>query len=99
MRRDQTLKILRDAAPALRERYGVVGVRLFGSVARGDDDDVSDLDVAVSFATASPFDVMKLCGVSGFLSGLVGTDVDVVAEPARDPGLKAVIDREAIIAF
>ncbi len=42
---------------------------------------------------------MKLRGVSGFLSGLVGTDVDVVAEPAREPGLRAAIDREAIVAF
>jgi predicted nucleotidyltransferase len=99
MRCDQALEILRQSAPLLRERYGVIGARLFGSAARGEDDELSDLDVAVTFDPAAPFDVMKLCGVSGLLSRLAGVDVDVVAAPARDPGLRAAIEREAIGAF
>jgi predicted nucleotidyltransferase len=99
MRCDLALEILRDAAPVLRARYGVVGARVFGSVARGEDDAASDLDVAVRFDPAAPFDIMKLCGVSGLLSRLAGLDVDVVGEPVRNPDLKAAIEREAIVAF
>lgn len=99
MQWDVAIGILRDAAPALRERYGVVSVRLFGSVARGDSDDLSDLDVAVRFDDDAHFDVMKLCGVSGLLSALFETDVDVVAQPVRDPELNNAIEREAVIAF
>lgn len=99
MNRQTALDILRDAAPELRSRYGVVGARLFGSVARGDADDQSDVDVAVRFEDGQPTDAMNLCGVSGLLSGLFGKDVDVVALPARDQGLNAAVAREAVVAF
>ena len=49
MDRETALDILRHAAPALRERYGVVSAGLFGSVARGEADVYSDIDVAVTF--------------------------------------------------
>ena len=99
MKRDAALAVLRAAAPELRSRYGVVGAQLFGSVARGDGDDQSDVDVAVRFEGDARADVMTLCGVSGLLSSLFVSDVDVVALPARDPALGAAIAREAAIAF
>jgi predicted nucleotidyltransferase len=77
----------------------VVSARLFGSVARGDSDELSDVDVAVRFDDTAHFDVMRLCGVAGLLSSLFETDVDVVVQPARDPDLNAAIEREAIVAF
>lgn len=98
MTREAVLEVLRRAAPELRSRYGVVGAQLFGSIARGDGDDQSDIDVAVRFGL-EPFDVMKLCGVSGLLSTLLGADVDVVALPARDPALASAIARDAALAF
>ena len=99
MNRDIALAVLRAAAPQLRSRYGVVGAQLFGSVARDDADDQSDIDVAVRFQGDGAVDVMTLCGVSGLLSALFATDVDVVALPARDPALGAAVAREAAIAF
>jgi len=99
MRKEAALEILREAAPELRSRYGVVGARLFGSVARGEADDGSDVDVAVRFEGDQGADVLKLCGVSGLLSSLFGADVDVVALPTRDPRLGAEIEREMAIAF
>ena len=99
MQRDLAISTLRQAAPVLRQRYGVTSARLFGSVARGDNDGVSDVDVAVCFNAERRPDVMKLCGVSRFLSSLFNADVDVVAEPARDPSLAAAIEREGVIAF
>jgi len=99
MRREIALDILRKAAPELRARYGVVGAQLFGSVARGEADDRSDIDVAVRFEDGRSVDVMTLCGVSGLLSSLFDSDVDVVALPARDAGLNAALAREAAIAF
>jgi predicted nucleotidyltransferase len=99
MKRELALEILRNAAPELRSRYGVVGAQLFGSVARDEADDRSDVDVAVRFEGGRDVDVMKLCGVSGLLSSLFDTDVDVVALPTRDPELNAALMREAAIAF
>ena len=93
------LHLLRQAAPELKSRYGVVAAALFGSFARNEGDAVSDVDVAVRFDAGRPFDVMALCGVSGLLSGVFGRDVDVVSLPARDPQLNEVIAREAVFAF
>ena len=96
---DHALEVLRRAAPELKSRYGVIGARLFGSVARGEADEVSDVDVAVVFEGGRPTDVMSLCGVSGLLSTLFEKAVDVVALPARDPALAAVLERDGVGAF
>ena len=99
MDRNTALQILRRAAPELRALYGVISAQLFGSVARDEADDLSDVDVAVRFEGDQPADVMALCGVSGLLSALFDLDVDVVALPARDPALAEALQREAAIAF
>ena len=99
MGRATALDVLRRAAPELRARHGVVGARLFGSVALGTSDSLSDVDVAVVFEDGRPADVMTLCGISGLLSGLFGRDVDVVSLPARNPALNEVLRREAAVAF
>jgi len=91
MNRHAALEILRRAEPALRSRYGVVSAHLFGSLARDEGDELSDIDVAVRFERDQGPDVMKLCGVSGLLSSLFEADVDVIALPARDPGLDAMV--------
>ena len=96
---DETLEILRRAAPELKARYGVSGARVFGSVARGEADAFSDVDVAVRFEGGHPVDVMSLCGVSGLLSGLFGRTVDVVTLSPRDPALAAALERDGIGAF
>lgn len=78
-----------DAAARHRGRR----VRLFGSVARGDDRPDSDIDLLVDFETGSSlFDLMHL---SAELERLLGRPVDVVSAG----GLKARDDyllREAI---
>jgi len=40
----------RDQVLSIAERYGATNVRLFGSVARGEDDDQSDIDLIVDMA-------------------------------------------------
>jgi len=48
--RAQTLKILRDALPERRQRFGVVSLRSFGSRARGKAGPGSDADILVESA-------------------------------------------------
>ncbi|MGH6988019.1 MAG: nucleotidyltransferase family protein [Caulobacteraceae bacterium] len=99
MTRDFVLTVLRDARSTLRQRYRVESLSVFGSLARGEADEVSDVDVAVRFAKGAPSTAMRLCGVSGLLSGLLGRDVDVVALPARNQSLAASIRKEGVRAF
>ena len=94
---DQVITALREAQQELSERYGVAGARVFGSLARGDADPYSDIDVAVNFSGS--VDPLALCGVSGLLSDRLGRDVDVVSLPAGSQDLAASIEREAVRAF
>ena len=79
-------KILETAA-----RYGASNVRVFGSVARGTDDEISDVDFLINLAPdRSLFD---LGGLLYELRQILGVDVDVVTED----GLRARI-RENVLA-
>lgn len=81
-------KILEIAA-----RYHVADVRVFGSMARGDADETSDVDLLV---TLPP-------GVSGLALGglvvdvqeLVGRRVDVLTERGLHPALRNQVLKEA----
>ena len=50
MKRDAAVSILSGCAAELRDKFGVAELSLFGSVARDEAGDTSDVDVLVSFA-------------------------------------------------
>jgi len=67
----------RDEINALVRRHHGVRASLFGSAARGDDTDDSDIDFLVEFeAGSSLFDLMDL---QEALEQLLGVSVDVVS--------------------
>ncbi len=75
-------------------RNGAYNVRLFGSVARGEDDERSDIDFLVDLeAGRSLFD---LGGLLSDLSALLGRDVDVVTERGLRDRLRERVLEEAI---
>ncbi len=49
MNRDGILKVLRAHKAILTERFGVTNLALFGSVARDEMSDDSDIDILVRF--------------------------------------------------
>ncbi len=61
MKRDQVLRILREHREDLRREYGITSLALFGSVARNEAADTSDVDVLVDFEDGvSLFDLIGL---------------------------------------
>jgi predicted nucleotidyltransferase len=56
MTRQTILDRLNAEAPGLRRKYGVKSLAVFGSIARGDDQDGSDVDVLVKFEGKATFD-------------------------------------------
>ena len=60
-------------------RYGAVNPRLFGSVARGDAGEDSDLDLLVDLAPGGGNELLRVAGLAEELSELLGVRVDVVA--------------------
>jgi predicted nucleotidyltransferase len=71
---------------------GARNVRLFGSVARGDSDSGSDIDLLVELeGDPSPgVELVTVLGLSEELSELLGTRVDVVTIRALRPELREV---------
>ena len=86
---------LREVLPEVREAYGVESLAVFGSVARGEADSASDVDLLVRFQAEPP-------GLFGFvrlerrLSEVIAFPVDLVMETALKPALRARILAEAI---
>ena len=100
MRREQAIEKIRRVERELRA-LGVGGAALFGSVARGDNSQMSDIDIALSPASGMPVSALTLLSIHGVLGDEFGyvAPLDVVVLPARDPGLNAAIDREGVRAF
>ena len=84
----------RDAVLAIAERYGATNVRIFGSVARGEDDDQSDIDFLIDFAPGrSLFDLGALLME---LNTLLGKQVDVTTEKGLKRRIRERVLREAV---
>lgn len=71
----------RELKDVLR-RHGVTNARIFGSVARGDDHEGSDLDLLVDFAVGTS--LVDIVGIQDELESVLGAVVDLVP----DKGLK-----------
>ena len=102
MRRDEALAALRAHEAELRNA-GVVALSVLGSVARDDAGAASDVDVLVRLDDAvrrRGFHYFgQLAGLGEHLRDIVGTTVDVVAEPVRKERLRTAIARDWVVAF
>lgn len=75
-------------------RHRAVNIRLFGSVARGDENEASDIDMLVDFLPgASLLDQVALIHD---LSDKLQRKVDVVSTRALNPHLREDILKEAV---
>lgn len=94
MNRQKILGILRTLKPDLTERFGVTRLALFGSTARDEAGENSDIDIVIAFD--GPATSKKYFGVQFLLEDQLGRPVDLVTEKALRPELKPFIEREAI---
>lgn len=78
---------------ALAERHGLRNVRVFGSMARGDADDTSDVDLLVSLAPGRSG--LSLGGLLMDVQDLLQLRVEVVTEGALHPALRERVLKEA----
>ena len=91
---NEILSNKREEVLRIAARHGARNVRIFGSVARGEADSDSDLDVLVDLQPGrSLFD---LGGLLIELQELFGCRVDVVTEQGLRPRLRERVLREAV---
>lgn len=84
----------RDELIALARRRGVTGVRVFGSISRGDATDDSDVDLLVTLGLGAS--ALVLGGLLLDAQELLGRRVDVVTEASLHPALRDSVLADAV---
>ena len=91
---NELLQTKRDEILRIAAQYGAYNVRIFGSVARGEADEQSDIDLLVNMEPGrSLFD---LGGLLADLEDLLGCNVDVVTEKGLRDRIRERVLKEAI---
>jgi hypothetical protein len=102
MERDRIIATLNEHRVEL-QALGVVSASLFGSTARGDNADASDVDIAVKLDPARTPRGLSYVGfvdaIQERLEALLEKEVDVIPEPATKRRLQEEIDKDRIVAF
>ena len=84
--------------PYLLQTYGVEEIGVFGSFARGDNDENSDIDIAIEInhdkAVVGFFEFSRM---QRFLEELLGRRVDLVTKRALKPYIRDIILDQMII--
>jgi uncharacterized protein len=87
--------LLRQHLPALRERYGVRCMGIFGSYVRGEQRRGSDLDLLVEFDDR-PLTLLQFIALEHYLSDLLEVKVDLVERSALKPTIGRNILSEVV---
>lgn len=93
MTREEIISRIRERENELR-RLGVARLSLFGSVARNEPGQASDVDLLVAFEGKVDYD--RYVTLKFFLEDLLGKPVDLVMETALKPRIRARVESEMI---
>ena len=80
--KEEILEILRRAKPELAQKYGVKRLGLFGSYARSEQREDSDVDIVVE---VDPSIGLRFVDLAEFLESLLGIRTEVVSQRALKP--------------
>src|SRR5437660_8273693 len=91
---DELLRTKREDILRIAKNYGAYNVRVFGSVARGEADAESDIDLLVNMEPSRS--LLDLGGLLMDLQDLLGCKVDVVTEDGLRDRIRERVLREAV---
>src|SRR5258708_17738941 len=91
---DELLRTKREDILRIAKNYGAYNVRVFGSVARGEADSESDIDLLVNMEPGRS--LLDLCGLLIDLEELLGCNVDVVTEKELRERIRERVLKEAV---
>ncbi len=94
----EALKRLKASEPELRN-LGANHVAIFGSVARGESNAKSDIDVLVELDESQSLGLFEYSRLRIYLNDILGGSADVVNARTLKPMLRGNIERDAVNAF
>ncbi len=94
MNRDEVLNVLRAHKATLAQRFGVTELALFGSFARDQATDDSDVDILVRFDKPATSDAFF--GTQFYLEDLLGRPVDLATNRDLRVEIRPYVEREIV---
>lgn len=91
----ELLHLKKEEVQRIARQHGATNLRVFGSVARGEAKEGSDLDLLVEMEPGRS--LLDLVAIKQDLEDLLGCKVDVVTEAAVSPYLRARVVNEAVL--
>ena len=85
--------ILKKHKPELQKKYPVTALGVFGSYARGDANEKSDIDIAVEINGAMGLDFIEMADE---IESLFGIKTDVVPKRSINPGYLPFVEKDII---
>jgi predicted nucleotidyltransferase len=86
-----------DELIRLCRQYGVVQIGVFGSVARGEAGEHSDIDLLVRFSKR--ISLLSMVALERQLSSALGRKVDLLTEAAISPYLRERVKRDLQVIY
>ena len=91
---EELLHARREDILRIANKYGAFNVRVFGSVARGEADAKSDIDLLVDMEKGRS--LLDLGGLLVDLQDMLGCDVDIVTEQGLRERIRERVLKEAV---
>ena len=85
---------LEELKPTLKKRFKVVSVDIFGSYARGEQTEKSDLDILVTYSEM--VDLLLVASLRRYLRRKLHMKVDVVSKEFLNKYIRAQVLEEAV---
>lgn len=78
----------------LESRFHVKSIGIFGSVARNENTDTSDLDLIVDFS--EPVGMFKFLELRDYLRLALDTDIDLTTPRALKPAIRQTVEKDVL---
>ncbi len=92
--RDEALRLLREHRRTLAERFGIVEIALFGSTARDEATERSDVDLLAKFDR--PSSSIRSLEAQSYLESVFGRSVDLATEEVLRSELRPYVEEDIV---
>jgi len=95
--KEEILNKLKEIKPILHKDFYIENLGLFGSYARGENSDSSDIDILYEYDESKAFSLFTLIDLEDFLTSIFCIKVDLANKKSLKPDLRDNILNEVII--